>query len=98
RSGKVLMTTRLTLGPGVLAPMAFRSACRSSEPSIAFSLVPVADPGGPESLEAIRGSARKGTAWCCIPSAVDRGGCSLEEASGFIIDRTLLVLQEKEND
>jgi hypothetical protein len=28
---------------------------RSDEPTISFSLVPVADPGGPESLEAIRG-------------------------------------------
>jgi hypothetical protein len=42
----------------VAAAIALLSACQSSEPSIAFSLVPFADAGGPESLEAIRGSVR----------------------------------------
>jgi hypothetical protein len=38
------------------------SGCRwfANEPTISFSLVPVADPGGPESLEAIRGLVRHG--------------------------------------
>jgi hypothetical protein len=49
-------------GALLAAAIVLASACRSSEPSIAFSLVPVADPGGPESLEAIRGSVHNGTA------------------------------------
>jgi hypothetical protein len=56
------MQTRFDLGAVVAITIAFLSACRSSEPSIAFSLVPVADPGGPESLEAIRGSVSNRTA------------------------------------
>jgi hypothetical protein len=55
------MTTRLMFGAMIVAAMALVSACRSSEPSITFSLVPVANPGGAESLEAIRGSVRNGT-------------------------------------
>src|SRR6185369_11145287 len=45
-----------------LALAALTSGCRSlsHEPTISFSLVPVADPGGPESLEAIRGVVQHG--------------------------------------
>lgn len=55
------MAKRFKFGTALAAVMALLSACRSAEPSIAFSLVPVADPGGPESLEAIRGSVRNRT-------------------------------------
>jgi hypothetical protein len=45
----------------VAAPLSLL-ACQSlpPDPAISFSLVPVADPGGPESLELIRGSVQNG--------------------------------------
>jgi hypothetical protein len=42
----------------LLCITACQSLPKTQEPTISFSLVPVADPGGPESLEPVRGSVR----------------------------------------